>query len=236
MFVEQADDLVAVFHKEFNDLLSVVASEFEIHAKMAEGIRPVRVLNSEADISGQDIYIPLAQLYARQQRYFIVEVEVPSGANDSTMSLASVTVKYQNMVSETKDTLSSNVEVRFSNEASVVESNCDHETLAQCAIQLANEKNIRATLLRDQGRIEEARRLLLSNSRELKQLEVQFGMQLAEPLAKELSRNANLNEAQSAKIDDSADWNRSRKAMRYEQNRNAAQQDFRVAPSPSKGN
>ena len=232
MFVEQADDLVAVFQKEFNDLMSVVASEFEIHAKIGEGIRPVRVLNTKADISGQDIYIPLAQLYARQQRYFVIEVEVDPGKSGTKRPLASVTVEYQNMLSKTTDTLTSSIEVRFSDDKEAVAKECDHETFAYCAIQLANERNVRATALRDAGKVKEAKDLLLRNSVQLQKLESRFGDVIDGDLSKELKRNARLNEAQSAMIGDQQKWNSSRKAMRYEQINNAAQQEMRVKSPP----
>lgn len=232
MFVEQADDLVAVFQKEFNDLMSVVASDFKIHAKIGEGIRPVRVLNNKADISGQDIYIPLAQLYARQQRYFVIEVEVDAGKAGSKRPLASVTVQYQNMLSQTTDTLTSSIEVRFTDDKEAVARECDHETAAYCAIQLANEKNVQATALRDAGRIEEAKELLLGNSIQLQRLEDLYGAQLGEELSMELKRNAKLNQDQSVIIESPTEWNYSRKAMRYEQSKNAAQQQMRVKTPP----
>ena len=50
IFVEEEEDLVAVFNNEFNDLMSVVAGDFEIHARVAKGVRPVRVLGTDADI------------------------------------------------------------------------------------------------------------------------------------------------------------------------------------------
>jgi Ca-activated chloride channel family protein len=62
IFVEEEDDLVAVFNNEFNDLMSVVAGDFKIHARVAKGIRPVRVLGTDADIKGQNIYIPLFKI------------------------------------------------------------------------------------------------------------------------------------------------------------------------------
>lgn len=235
MFVEQADDLVAVFQKEFNDLMSVVASDFEIHAKIGEGIRPVRVLNNKADISGQEIYIPLAQLYARQQRYFVIEVEVDPGEAGSKRPLANVTVGYQNMLSKTTDTLTSSIEVRFTDDKQAVTKECDHETYAYCAIQLANDNNVRATALRDAGRVEEARKLLLGNTYSLKQLQTRFGDQLDVGLAKELKRNEDLNRAQSANIENATKGSPSRKAMRYEQNNNAAQQELRVEVPPAAG-
>lgn len=232
MFVEKADDLVAVFQKEFNDLMSVVASDFEIHAKIGEGIRPVRVLNTKADISGQDIYIPLAQLYARQQRYFVIEVEVDAGENGSKRPLANVTVEYQNMISKTTDRLTSSIEVRFSDDKEVVTRDCDVETFAYSAIQVANEKNGRATTLRDAGKIKEAKDLLFLNYTQLRNIELRYGKEIKEDLAKELKRNSNLNQRQSATIASPAQWAAGRKSMRYEQSKNAGQQGMRVKVVP----
>ena len=78
LFIERAEDLVATFHHEFNDVLSVVAQELSIAIRVAEEVRPVRVLGYEADIHGQDISIQLNQLYANQERFVLVEVEVPA--------------------------------------------------------------------------------------------------------------------------------------------------------------
>ena len=96
IFIEDADDLIAVFNSEFNDLMSVVAGDFRIDATVPGGVRPVRVLGTKASISGQKIHIPLTQLYARQQRYFIVEVEVDKGEPETTRPLLSVSVQYKN--------------------------------------------------------------------------------------------------------------------------------------------
>ena len=228
MFVEQADNLVAVFQKEFNDLMSVVASDFAIRVKIGNGIRPVRVLNTKADISGQDISIPLAQLYSRQQRYFVIEVEVNPGEDGTSRPMADVSVTYQNLHTKTEDHLNSKVQVRFSSDREAVAKARDPETFAYCAIQCANEKNIRATTLRDQGRVKEAQQLLLDNSFELNQFYNSYGGQLQPALQAELKRNAALNKAQSSSITDQQRWSYSRKAMREEQVKNASQQEYRV--------
>jgi Ca-activated chloride channel family protein len=223
MFVEQADDLVAVFQKEFNDLMSVVASDFEIHAEIGEGVRPVKVLNTKADISGQDIYIPLAQLYARQERYFIVEVEVDAGRADSTRKLATVSVEYTNMLSKTTDRLSSAVEIRFTNDRERMIKDQNQVVAAACEVQLANERNMRATELRDAGKIEAAKELLLFNSNRLQELETKLGKAVPQQLREQLRRGANINRVQSEKIAEPF-WEASRKEMRAEQVQAASQQ------------
>lgn len=230
MFVEEADDLIAVFNNEFNDLMSVVASDFEIIARVAPGVRPVRVLGTKADISGQEVSIPLAQLYSRQERYFVLEVEVDAGKRGSSQNLVSVSVEYQNMVTETVDKLTSSVSVRFSDEVADVQRDRDVKTYAFCIIQLANDRNCRATELRDAGQVEEAEKLLLFNSESLSAAAAVCKENNVEFIVPELERNVRLNVMQAAKVKlyDEKEWNQTRKAMRAAQNENAAQQTYRV--------
>ena len=228
IFVEEADDLIAVFNTEFNDLMSVVASDFEIHARTAKGIRPVRVLGTKADISGQDIHIPLAQIYARQQRYFVVEVEVDAGEPDEKRQLMDVSIQYQNMITETTDKLTSSVGIRFSDDDSQVQRDIDHETYAFCSIQLANERNVLATALRDAGQIEEAKKLLVENYVSLGETAKLCESNGVVDVLPELNRNVVINRGQYSQIDKPADWVRLRKGMRAAQADNKAQQSYRV--------
>ena len=223
IFVEEAEDLVAVFNDEFNDLMSVVAGDFKIHAIVGEGVRPVRVLGTTADIRGQDIFIPLAQLYARQQRYFILEVEVDANKPNTSRPLISVDVEYQNLISETADKMSSAVRVRFTDSVTEVNDDRDHETFAQCAVQIANERNIRATALRDMGQIDEAKSLLNKNVQELDELARICKEKEVDHVIPELEVSINFNRAQVDLVE-AKDWNRSRKSMRAAQNEVQAQQ------------
>lgn len=226
IFIEEADDLIAVFNSEFNDLMSVVAGDFEIEAKVAAGVRPVRLLSNRADISGQRINIPLAQLYSNQQRYFVLEVEVDPGEADTTMPLVSVTVEYRNMVSETTDKLSSSVDVRFSETVADVQRDRDPQTYAFCAVQIANDRNIRATALRDAGQLDEAKKLLGLNQMELKRCAVFCEGTPAEGLIPELNRNVELNKSQMFDLADPQAWTRNRKLMRAAQAENSSQQRY----------
>ena len=231
VFVEAAEDLIAVFNREFNNLMSVVASDFEIIAKVPEGVRPVRVVGTKADFSGREVSIPLAQLYAKQERYFIVEVEVDKSETGESRSLADVSIQYTNMISDTKDKLSSNVSVNFTDDPKLVEKNTDFVTYASCCVQLANERNCRATELRDAGQIEEARLLLLTNDKELKVAAFRCASNGSSSVVPELKRNAALNFEQASEIGDEKLWAGNRKAMRAEQAGNSAQQTYSTSPS-----
>jgi Ca-activated chloride channel family protein len=216
MFVEQEDDLVAVFDNEFSDLMSVVAGDLRIHARVGEGVRPVRVLGTEADITGRDIYIPLAQLYADQERYFVLELEVSGGQANTGRPLAEVDVEYQNMMTETTENLSRRVDVRFTDEIADVESGRDHETTAYCAVQIANERNMKATELRDAGQINEAKKLLIQNVDELSRTAESCRTNNVAVVLPDLEMNINFNRTQ-VELVEQKDWNRNRKAMRATQ-------------------
>lgn len=227
VFIEEADDLVAMFNREFKDLMSVVAGDFRIEATVADGVRPVRVLGSKADISGQQVIIPLTQLYSSQQRYFVLELEVPPQQSDTSGPLVSVSVEYTNLLTDTRDKLTSSIGVRFSNSQAEVEQNLDPETYAYCTVQLANERNALATALRDAGKVEEAKQLLELNFKQLEDCALKCAGTPAEKVIPELKRNAVLNDFQSKVIDDPADWLRNRKKMRAAQIENQTQQTYR---------
>ena len=228
IFVEEAEDLIAVFNNEFKDLMSVVATEFEIVAEVHPSVRPVRVLGTKANISGQTVQIPLSQLYSRQQRYFVLEVEVDSEESGQSIPLVDVSVSYQNMFSKTRDQLTSQVAVRFSDDVQQVADDRDLETYAYCTVQVANENNIRATALRDAGQVEEAKQLLSNNSLMLLNCAKDCKENDVISVVPELEANIKINEYQAANVEDNKQWSRNRKVMRNYQNATQSQQTYEV--------
>lgn len=219
VFIENAENLIAVFQNEFDDVMSVVAQQLRIQATLAEGVRPVKVLNYPCDITGQQVTIDLGQLYSAQERYFVVEVEVPHGENATSQQVASVSVQYMNMVTETEDKLSSSVAVKFSDDAEIVQKDIDKEILASCVIQIANEQNREATRLRDAGQVEEARNCLLTNADFLQKNYLQLG-------DVELQLRCESNRLQATQLS-GAEWGATRKKMVEFQYGDSIQQNYR---------
>ena len=225
-FIEDASQLAGVFRQEFDGLMSVVATDFKIEVTIDEQTRPVRMIGSEADIDGQIVRIPLAQLYSEQKRYFVLEVELDPGTDGSTRPLADVRVEYRNMATETRDALQSSIEVRFDEDAKIVEDKADLEVLASCSLLITNQRNREATALRDAGQIDAAQKLLLTNSAELSILSFQCAEAGMDEAAEELKAAERVNEFQSEKIVDAIDWKRTRKSMRAVQNQLEQQQVY----------
>ena len=224
VFIENADNLVAVFNNEFDDLLSVVASEFDIQITLANSMRAVRSLGNKADIQGQVVRIPLAQLYARQERYFILEVEVPAGENGMESTLADVRVQYRNLNTHTTDQLASKIAVRYSNKPEQVELDVDVEAKVLSAVQLAAERNRDATALRDAGKVDEAKMLLMKNALDL---DLIAGFSLKNNfICPDVEIGCTLNKVQSAEVADESKWLKNRKVMREYQDNTSRQQTF----------
>lgn len=225
-FIENAQDLVGVFNNEFDDLLSVVATDFEIQIEVKDGVRPVRVLGSNADIDGARITLPLAQLYAKQLRYFMIEIEVQPGEMGTTRDLASASVKYKNLQTETEDRLSSDLQVRFTDSKQQVSSDTNGEALAYCTLQLTTLRNRQATELADAGQVDAAKKLLELNMNQLLKCKTDCADKLSVRTLDALDFGISGNSTQAETVVDSKNWNANRKGMRQYQNAIQQQQTY----------
>ncbi len=215
-FIERAEDLAKVFNFEFDDVLSVVAQEVAITIRVSPEVRPVRVLGREAEINGQQVIVQMNQLYQEQEKYVILEVELPAVKAGQTRQIAEVDVTYANMQTKTTDRLSSTVSVNFDLSEEVVEAKTNAAVMAECVLQIANDQNKLATALRDKGDVEGARKVLQDNAGYLTRNADKYG-------SEKLRQRAADNEGQSRLLDEE-EWAASRKNMRYGQNVDTIQQ------------
>ena len=217
-FIEHSKDLTKIFKYEFGDVLSVVAQEVLVTITCKPGVRPVKVLGRSADIAGQRVVASINQLYSNQEKYLMLEVEVPEGAVNTTLDIANVKVTYANMSTKTTDSLTSAVAVRFTESEEQVVQKRDKDVLEAAVMQVATERNILATELRDEGKLEEAQQLLIMNASYLQQ-------QGEELESAQLDSYAAENEEDSQNLAPSS-WNVRRKSMRGLQYKNATQQSY----------
>lgn len=208
-FAEAARDLERVYRFELGEVLSVVAQGVELEIELPDSIRPVRILGRTARIDGQKILARLNQLYSRQTKYFLIQVEIPAGRKGEELEVAQVGVSYSNLASRTKDHLTSRLGVSFSDSQAEVESARNLRVMGSVARQLGVERNRYAMRLRDEGKIEEARAALLDNAAYL-----QASANLYSNAWLERDAKRNFEDAESLSEDA---WQRQRKAMEANQ-------------------
>jgi len=214
-FAESPAQLVAAFDTEFGDILSVAAQEVLVKVDCVPGIRPVRVLGREAEISGQEVTVLLNQLYSKQEKYILLEVEVPPTKTGKTRDIAKVEISYANMSTSITDEITSKVGVRFSDSQQEISAETNREVMIASAMQVATLRNKAAMALRDQGKIQEAKKLLLDNSA--------YCLLACEKWDAEEIGKFGLNNRIDADNLDEANWTATRKAMRADQYKNEKQ-------------
>ena len=215
-FAENATDLARLFKGEFGDVLSVVAQEVAVRVRCAPGIRPVRVLGRDADIDGQTVLTTLNQLYSNQEKYVLLEVEVPATPAGRTRQVAEVTVSYANMATRTTDRLTSSVAVRFTDDPKTVAKSENRDVMVAAVEMVATQNNRLALDLRDQGKVQEAWDVLTGN--------VSFLNSNALRLDSERLKDYAIANNDDAKNLDETHWKAQRKRMRAWQYYNEAQQ------------
>ncbi len=218
-FVEKASALVKVFEQEFGDVLSVVAQRLVITIACRDGIRPVRVLGRKAEISGNRVVVKMNQLYGGQAKYVVLELEVPPAAARDLVHVADVEVAYRGVATGQAGRLTQKVVLRAHPDATQVEASLNREVMAGVVNQIAIEKNERAVLLRDKGRLREAVAALKANAAYLQQQAKRLRSQELEKLAQDNAQDA---EAMARR----RDWNKTRKNMRYKQFKGKMQQKY----------
>lgn len=206
VFIENASELADIFNKEFDDVMSVVAQDIKIKMQIPEGIRPIRVLGNEADISGQTVVSRLAQIYSEQDRFILVELEIPAGEHGQKRDLGSVSVSYRNMKSKANDTLTGRSAVEYCNSKDIASKSLNKTVLEDVVAMVANEQNKLATIYLDKGNLEECIKCLDANGKWLQENSIKLK-------SKKLENYYFLNTSQLNQIKDNK-LNTGRKAMR----------------------
>ena len=218
-FVENSRDLARIFEYEFRDILSVVAQDVEIEIICAAGFRPLRVLGREAEIIGSKVITSINQLYSNQEKYVLLEVEVDAHEESDEIPLAEVSLRYNNMVSHRSHELSEVVRVGFTSNRDRVDQSTEVSVVESAVLQFAALKSDEAIMLRDEGRVEEAKAVMQTNSVYLQQ-----NAELLD--SEELAGYGESMAAGAARMESEEDWAATRKQMVDDQHEKRSQQSY----------
>ena len=180
------------------------------------------MLGRHAEIIGQDVHVNLNQLSSNQEKYVMLEVEIPAGVAGETLDLASVDVSYLDLLSKKRDSLRDSVSVNFSKARADVVRSVNKPVMDSAAEQVINQMSKQAVILRDQGKKEAAkdylRRGMSSFKKSLRSSGVPSSPRM-EALEEEVYQDAD-------ELDDNKKWNEKRKSMRERQFKYDYQQKY----------
>jgi Ca-activated chloride channel homolog len=168
-FAENASQLAGIFDKELNRALRVVAQEVDIRIECAPGVRPVKVLGRESEINGNTVHLFTNQVFADQTRSIILQVELPEGIDKEKRDVADINVIYQNMKTKSHDKLDRQVAVAYAASEKTVMKSQNRVVLKDVIEVQAAENYQKAIKLQDEGKKEEAQKILFKNGEFIQQ-------------------------------------------------------------------
>lgn len=217
-FIEDAANLAGIFQAELGDVLSVVAQDVQLEITCAEGVRPVRLLGRDGDITGQQVTVGLAQLYGRQEKFALLELEVGPREVGTQATLADVRVSYADMVTRATAETRGKWTATFVDNAQEVEQATNRAVMVPVVQLIANERNQEAMALRDAGKVEQARQALQATSTFLETNAMKYK-------APALQKQKKAYDFDADNLDDKS-WNKQRKSMRKRQYQLDMQQSY----------
>ncbi|HOP22229.1 MAG TPA: VWA domain-containing protein [Gammaproteobacteria bacterium] len=209
-FVEDADKLSKVFDSELGDIFSVVAQDIDINIICKDGVKPLRILGRDENVSGQTVNTRFSQIYGNQQRYLTVELMIPEGVSGNQLSVADVEISYNDSTSQQKLSHRNDVAVTYTDRKDVVEKSKNTGIYDNVSSYEANELSKKVVQLRDKGLLKEAKELQAENISNLSR-------QMSQSDAPERLQEQLKQEEQLLDSLDDANWNKSRKMARERQ-------------------
>jgi Ca-activated chloride channel family protein len=159
-FVEKSDDLPAIFTKELGDMLSVVASRVRLTVRFRSGATPIECIGRDGRIDGSTVTVDLNQLYGGQEKYLLVRVELAPGRDGESRLLADAEVSFEEATRRRSAQATASGRIRFSRDTSEVAKSVNVPVSREYTLNRNAQDLERAMRLADEGKKEEAARVM----------------------------------------------------------------------------
>ena len=208
-FVESSQDLPQIFSAELGEVMSVAAKKVFLTIRCEDGIRPIGLIGREGRIRGQTVELSLNQIYAGQDKYALLEIEIPPSAPDRHRKIVSAHVQFEDAFTLARYDVSGGASVRFSANRQDVEDSSNIAVQREYRLNLNAIAKDKAINLADTGKKKAAADVLRESSRELRAAGEKFNDEA-------LIQKAEEAEEKAATIEKEGMTKRSRKALRTE--------------------
>ena len=168
-FARDPSDLINIFNREFNDVLSSCAQTVSIDIDLKPGVRAVKAVSRDGEIAENKAQFKMNQVYAATEHYVLVEVELdPAAAIAGEQDLGVVKVGYAKPgESSAIQTMDTRIIGRFTRLGGRDRASTDTKVGEVVLEQVTRGRAREAVTLRDKGQHEQARQLLLQNATEI---------------------------------------------------------------------
>jgi Ca-activated chloride channel homolog len=206
-FVESGVDLPRIFAAELGDVLNVVAKKVKVTITLPESVSAVDIIGREGRIRGNQIELYMNQLYGNQEKYALIEVNIPKSKSGSTVKIAKIDVDYENPFTQSRENSSAVSYASFSSDPKKVAKSTNIDVVREYQLNLNALAQEKAIALSDKGRKKEAVTELKQSAAKLKQIGTLYKDE-------EMLQEADAIEMQAEKIEEQGMSKKSRKILR----------------------
>lgn len=167
-FVESSGDLPRIFAAELGDVLSVVAKKVRLVVKFPDGVKPLGIVGREGRIRGRTVEMAMNQLYGGQEKYALIEIEVPGRKVMKPVNIARAVVAYNDPILKRGATAKGDARIRFSRNEDDSRLSMNADVQKAYALTLSAMSQDRAITLADKGKINDAVATLMQSVRRLR--------------------------------------------------------------------
>jgi Ca-activated chloride channel family protein len=167
-FVESGYDLPRIFAAELGDVLNVVAKKVKVIITLPKNVQAIDIIGRQGRIKGRKIELFMNQLYGDQEKYALVEVNIPKSRSGSKILVADAEVYYENPFNQKQETSRGRSYARFSSDLKKVDSSTNIEVVKEYQLNLNALAQEKAIILSDQGKKKEAVSELKKSAAKLK--------------------------------------------------------------------
>jgi Ca-activated chloride channel family protein len=216
-FVESSEDLPGIFAGELSDVLNVVARRVIVEVEFPEGVRPLGFVGREGSINGQKAEVTLNQIYGGQEKFALIEVEVPANKEGAKLELATARLSYDNALTSKSVTSRAQSSITFSKQREAVVKSANLKVQEEYAANLFAVTKDRAVELVDARQPAAAAQELRAKAIELQAAAKTYNNLPMAELAKK-------QEAEADRLEREGLSNKERKAYRAENAQTTSQQ------------
>ncbi len=193
-FAEGPEDLQRIFATELEDLLNVAATDIRITVHCAPGVRPLGSIGRQGTVRGNEVTFEISQLFGGQERFALLELEVPEGREGDVRDLVSVTVDYRDALNGTEAQREAQAQISYSGNMEKVQASANVEVARTVVDNRLAEVKREVIALSDAGHNAEAAERLRKLNRNVSELNSLYRDEALEQQAQAIDNEAALLE------------------------------------------
>lgn len=159
-FAANSDELPKIFAEEIGEAMTLVASKVKVHLQCLHDAQPTTIIGREGKISLQSAEVYIDHIYGKNEKYALLEVDVPKVGTGKTISLAKIKVEYFDPYTQRTKNIEKTITLRYDCDRELVNRSLNKQVTREVALTIASETKEKAISYADKGDYKNSAKIL----------------------------------------------------------------------------